>query len=168
MVTLGAIVAVPMHMPDRGIIQGLVVLVCAVVFQRGITWISSKYYHAQHTLEGTETLLVKDGVLQLEGMERTRIPRQQLFSQLREKNIFNLGNVQRMYLEASGDFSVFQFSEPTPGLPTFPPDDTGVLESSRKQTNDNTQACCNCGTVGSSSEQTCPACGNDQWTPATL
>ena len=35
MITLGAIVSVPMQIPDRGILMGVVALVCALIFQRG-------------------------------------------------------------------------------------------------------------------------------------
>ena len=166
-VTLGAIVAVPMQLPDRGLIQGLVILACAVLFQRGITWISSKNKKAEHIIAGTETLLVKDGVLQLESLEKTRIPRQQLFSQLRSKSIYNLGKVQRLYLEASGDFSAYQFPDERPGLSVIPPDDQEALKS-QKLVGEEAKACCNCGTVAAVSDQACSTCGRSEWTSAVV
>lgn len=36
MVTLGAIVSAPMQIPDRGIIPGIIILICALTFQRGV------------------------------------------------------------------------------------------------------------------------------------
>ena len=36
MLTLGAILAVPMQSPERGILQGLLILVCVLVLQRGL------------------------------------------------------------------------------------------------------------------------------------
>ncbi|TDH21567.1 hypothetical protein EXU57_18840 [Segetibacter sp. 3557_3] len=74
MVTMGAILALPMQAPDRGLLQGFV------------------------------ALLVKDSVLQLKTLERSNITKQLLFSVLRQKNIYHLGKVKRMYIEGCGSF----------------------------------------------------------------
>src|SRR5438874_3764069 len=37
MLTLGAIVAVPMQMPDRGLLQGILILLCVAGLQRGVS-----------------------------------------------------------------------------------------------------------------------------------
>src|SRR5687767_8208554 len=42
MITLGAIISVPMQLPDRGILPGLLALLCALAFQRGINWLGFK------------------------------------------------------------------------------------------------------------------------------
>ncbi|MDX3916076.1 MULTISPECIES: DUF421 domain-containing protein [Olivibacter] len=40
MITMGAIVAVPMQIPDRGIVQGIIILLLAVAFLRGLNYLS--------------------------------------------------------------------------------------------------------------------------------
>src|SRR4051812_35148141 len=42
MLMLGAIVGAGVQMPDRGLLSAFLVLVLALVFQRGVTWLDGK------------------------------------------------------------------------------------------------------------------------------
>lgn len=57
------------------------------------------------------SLLVKDGILNVEELEKTKVTRQQLYAMLREKQILNLAKVERAYPEADGLLSVVKNSE---------------------------------------------------------
>ncbi|MBS7564060.1 DUF421 domain-containing protein [Mucilaginibacter sp. Bleaf8] len=172
MLTLGAIVSVPMQMPDRGLLQGLLLLLIAVLFQRGLSLIGYLSGRIEDIVQGKCSLLVKDGVLQLKQMESDRISRQQVFAQLREKEIYNLGNVDRLYLEACGMFSIFRSDKPRAGLPILPPDDKDMLDFHKQSTDANLQhitmvACINCGFVKRDNEQVpCQDCGHNDWAKA--
>jgi uncharacterized membrane protein YcaP (DUF421 family) len=167
MVTLGAIVAVPMHMPDRGLLQAILILAGAVAFQRGITFWALRNQRMEELFYGTETLLVKDGIMQLDALSRTRISRHQLFAELRSKEVYNLGRVQRLYLEASGAFSLFEFEKQQPGLPLFPPGDPKLLRLLQPGP-DAAKACCNCGTVEAAELVACTYCAAKDWSPTSL
>src|SRR4051812_43129161 len=52
MMTLGAIVSVPMQSPDRGIVPGLLLLVCVVLLQRGFSEIGTRSSRAERLLLG--------------------------------------------------------------------------------------------------------------------
>ena len=152
MLTLGAIVSVPMQMPDRGLLQGVLLLLCAVGFQRGITMLGFMNSKFEDLSQGKSSLLLKNGVLQIDGMEKARISRQQLFAELRQRHIFNLGTLDRIYLEACGLFSVFKASEPRPGLPIYPPDDQDIIKTINEASTDAPRqvplfACVSCGLV---------------------
>jgi uncharacterized membrane protein YcaP (DUF421 family) len=169
MLTLGAIVSVPMQMPDRGLLQGVLLLILALLFQRGITWLGVINSRFEDVTQGRSTLLVKDGVLQLKGLEETRVSRQQLFAELRQQQIFNLGLVDRIYLEACGLFSVFKAAEAKPGLPLYPPDDT-VIFKTPEPTNiplpqhSDALVCVSCGWVTSISQHaTCANCQHNDF-----
>ncbi|WP_345953418.1 YetF domain-containing protein [Mucilaginibacter sp. PAMB04168] len=172
MLTLGAIVSVPMQMPDRGIIQGVVLLLCAVGFQRGISLLGFRSGRIEDILQGKSSLLVKDGVMQIDQMAKDRVSKQQLFSELRQQKIFNLGIVDRIYLEACGLFSIIKSDEPRPGLPVLPPDDQDILKSTNQATTATPQqvmllACVNCGYVKpKDSAAPCEDCGHDEWVNA--
>jgi uncharacterized membrane protein YcaP (DUF421 family) len=175
MLTLGAIVAVPMQMPDRGLLQGILLLLIAVLFQRGLSLIGFLSGKVEDITQGKCSLLVKDGLLQIEQMKSDRIPRQQLFAQLRDNDVFNLGMVDRLYLEASGIFSIFKAPEPKPGLCILPPDDKDMLNFYLQSTSNNThnadlQACLNCGNVEQNhqQEQACKVCGDNEWVKAII
>jgi uncharacterized membrane protein YcaP (DUF421 family) len=161
MLTLGAIVSVPMQAADRGILQGALVLICIMVFQRSITYLSVKYKAVEHFMQGEESIVIKNGVVQVDELKYLKISRDQLFGYLRSKNIYNLGEIRRAYMEACGLFSVFKYPEPQPGLFILPPEDKGnriaftfddnakICEvcgnASPKENNDNSEKCSNCG-----------------------
>ncbi|MFL5808767.1 MAG: DUF421 domain-containing protein [Flavisolibacter sp.] len=168
-VVMGATISVPMQIPDRGLVQGFVVLLCIYAFLRGINWIALKSTRFEKLVQGEVSILVKDGVLNLKELNKTKITQQQLFEVLRAKKIFHLGKVQRMYLEACGIFSVYPQEQTKPGLPLFPPDDKPILEEyTRVDRND--VACINCGYIKPhfQKETYCKNCGNNEWTAAIV
>jgi uncharacterized membrane protein YcaP (DUF421 family) len=166
---LGAVVSVPIQMPDKGILQGILVLFCIVGFQRGLTWINLKNPRVEKVTQGDMSLLVKDGILQLDVLQKARITRQQVFAVARSKNIYNLGKVKRLYLEGCGTFSLYVQDDETAiaGLPVYPPDDKSILDTQRYITENDTKACCNCGSVLKQAEaKGCPVCNSENWTNA--
>lgn len=163
MLTLGAIVSVGMQVPDRGITLSMVVLVCTLIFQRGLSWWGVKNPRIEELSQGKISTILKDGVMDLEEMRRCRISRQQLFADLRSKNIFNLGELRRVYLEACGIFTTIRQAS-VPGLSTLPPDDH--VDLLIHYTSD--MACKSCGNVQpyQSPLQACRHCGATGWTQA--
>ena len=106
-ITLGAIVAMPMHGPRHGVIIGIVVLLTVLVLQRSFTlsfFVSRRW---EEKIQGTVSILVKDNIINISKLEQHCISRQQLFELLREKDIRHLGQVKRAYIEAAGTFSIY-------------------------------------------------------------
>ncbi|WP_176146197.1 DUF421 domain-containing protein [Parapedobacter luteus] len=168
MITLGAIVSVPMQLADRGVLLGLLVLSCALLFHQGINYWQLYSKRAEQLAEGRESLLVKDGVLQMEAMKANKISRQQLFAALRNKQIFNLGEVKRVYLEAAGLFSIFTFDKPQPGMPTMYEMDEEVY--TRPVEEGQCYVCDTCGTLFGDHKPEegtcCTNCGSIRWITA--
>jgi uncharacterized membrane protein YcaP (DUF421 family) len=170
MVTLGAIICVPMQIPDRGLLQGLFVIVCALIFQRGFTWLGFKSSKWETILQGKESVLVKDGVIVVNELDKISISRQQLYGILRSREIYNLGEVERIYAEACGIFSVYKAEDPRPGLSLFPPLDDGVHEV-QGQPEEGIMVCRMCGKTAESTEEKnthCSNCGCEDWETAVL
>jgi len=165
MVTLGAIVSVPMQISDRGILQGAIILVTALGLHRGVNYFSMKSRKGEKLLYGSPTILVKNGVLQLENMREVRISRQQLFSELRSKNVMNLGKLQRVYLEPSGSFTLF-LREDQFGLALFPPTDHEILSLQKGKKDE--MVCQNCGTVNNTQSRVCYNCKQDLFIAAII
>ncbi len=115
-----------MQIPDRGIVYGIIILICALIFQRGLNYLGFKSSKAETFIQGEESVLIEDGVSRVKDMNRAKISRQQLYASLRNANIYNLGEVERAYLEACGLISIFKFKEPKPGLPLFPAPDKEI------------------------------------------
>jgi uncharacterized membrane protein YcaP (DUF421 family) len=169
MITLGAIVSPVMQLPDRGLLFGVLVLSVALAFQRGLNYWAFKKEKVEKITQGVMSVLIKDGELVLEELEKSHISRQQLFAMLREKKIQNLGKVKRAYLEACGIFSVYLAEEITPGLPLFPASDEAIKEI-HKEVPDHIMACCTCGHVqkNSGAETHCEICNAKDWSKAYL
>jgi uncharacterized membrane protein YcaP (DUF421 family) len=166
MVTLGAIVSVPMQMPDRGILQGLLILIVALLLHRGLNFLGLFFPKIEEVLLGEPTILVKDGILQLPEMDEVRITRQQLFSDLRTKNIYQLGKVKRVYLEPAGTLSIIESEEERPGLSIFPPNDNNIFKG-RSDSDLQIQACTNCGkTIETTGQATCGNCKGTEFIKA--
>ena len=156
MLTLGAIICVTMQLPDKGLLTGIVVLLSALWFQRGITFLGVKNAKIEQVLQGKEVILVKDGIIQVDQLAKESISRQQLYAVLRSQQIFNLGEVERVYLEACGLFSVYKFESPRNGLPIFPPIDTTIQSNQAHSTT--VKICKVCGQETAMTTTTCTNC----------
>ena len=167
MITLGGIASVPMQLPDRGILLGILGLACAVIFQRVYNLITYKSRKAEVLAYGDVGLLVKDGVLQLEQMHDYGISKEQVFAGLRSQKVQHLGEVKRLYLESSGLFSVFKQDNPPPGLSVLPEKDDQLHQT--EPPDQAYAACLQCGNIVKQSElknKACPNCQENNWTYA--
>jgi uncharacterized membrane protein YcaP (DUF421 family) len=155
-----------MQSPDRGIVQGIVALLTVLFLLRGINWLTFTRPKLGKLIHGETVVLIKDGIMQLPEMRNTHISKQQLFGVLRNQKIQQLGSVKRLYLETSGEFSVYCAANAKPGLPVIPPTDE---EMTNRLPEAGAQACTNCGLVkpaGEKSTAACTNCGKDQFTKA--
>ena len=144
-------------------------LLCAFIFQRGVNFLGVKSSKAERILQGELSVLVKDGVMQTKEMEKTKVSKQQLYAVLRNKEIFNLAEVERVYLEACGLFSIYKYdkkntAKPKAGLSLLPPSDEEI-QPILEDIEESLFVCNNCGNLASNPE-TCNNCGKDAWTKA--
>ncbi|MFD1140157.1 YetF domain-containing protein [Larkinella insperata] len=169
MLTLGAIVSPAMQLPDRGLLSGVLALLCALTFLRVSNLWGFKSNKAEQVIQGTETMLVKDGIIQLHTMAKNRLSHQQIYAALRNKKVYNLSKVKRLYLEAYGLFSIYEDSEDRPGLSVFPPNDQEI-QSIHQRPKEASVACSNCGYTVRKNEApaTCPCCEAKQWVEAVI
>jgi uncharacterized membrane protein YcaP (DUF421 family) len=166
MVMLGAIVAVAMQLPDRGLLHSIMTLGIVLVLYRGTNWLAFKNRRFEHLVQGDLQQVVANGELDLGAMAQVRLSREQLFAQLRKAKIQHLGQVKRVYMEANGEFSIYQQKPPKSGLSVVPDKDTALhfAESADVQH----QACERCGHTKPAGPPagSCPRCGSATWTKA--
>jgi uncharacterized membrane protein YcaP (DUF421 family) len=165
-ITLGGSVAVAIQVPEGGVLIGFVVLTCALLFERGLSYLAIKSKGFEKVANGGSAILISDGVLQIQQMTELTLTQQQIFAKLRTKHIHQLGEVERMYLEAGGTFSVYKKTgTPPPGLPVIPSDDETLL--SRQQKSDELKACTSCGNLAPKEySDRCPVCHQETWIDA--
>ncbi|MBA9079850.1 DUF421 domain-containing protein [Rufibacter quisquiliarum] len=164
LVSLAAANGVAMMDPSRGILPIVIIAAVVVGIERLIAWRTTQNARLERDFLDDMDILVKDGCLQLDLMERTRITQQRLFAQFRHENILNLGKVQRTYLEANGAFTILQFQEKRAGLSLVPD-----IDPELRNDQENAQgkwACRCCGFVLNHQEEPsgpCPNCGQNSW-----
>jgi uncharacterized membrane protein YcaP (DUF421 family) len=166
-VMLGAIIAVPLQLPDRGILVGLFVLFLAVTFHRFLNLISFYSSSFEEITQGKSSIILKNGKLQLNEMKKASLSRESLFANLRKDNIMQLGQIKRIYLEGSGDLSIYKNKDSIPGLSILPDIDNGIKSSSNLM--DGSFACVHCGRTEQTSSiptYACEDCNNNHWTKA--
>src|SRR4051812_14086516 len=90
-VTLGAAVGVPMQVPDRGMLPAVLILIVAVLFQRGVAILGFRHRKVEVITQGDVNVLVQDGRLFLGEMRSAALSRERLFALLRCRAIEHLG-----------------------------------------------------------------------------
>jgi uncharacterized membrane protein YcaP (DUF421 family) len=167
--TLGAVIAGPMQIPTAGLLPSVVVLVALLFMHRFTNWLAYKSRRMELVQQGDAALLVRDGRLDIPAMQRQALSQEQLFGQLRNQNIAQLGELRRVYFEANGRLSLYKLAEPQPGLSVLPEADAPPAAISGPAYNK--QVCATCGYVPSPTDhagQYCLHCHSQNWVPASL
>jgi uncharacterized membrane protein YcaP (DUF421 family) len=167
MVMMGAIIALPIQVPERGILQGVLVLGVTLLLLRGTNLLGFRSERMEKFIQGDLLVLVKDGVLQKDVQSATRITNQQIFEVLRSRQIYNLAKVKRLYLEAYGTFSVYKVENAGPGLPLYPQIDHNLYDEAQSAATGK-KACANCGALQPGEAERCAGCGGDFWAKPIL
>jgi uncharacterized membrane protein YcaP (DUF421 family) len=163
MLTLGSLISLPMQAPERGILNGICLLVVVFIFHRIQAIWAFHNRKAEQVILGSMVMLIKDGILQIDELNRQRMSKEQLFAMLRGQKINQLGTIRRLYQEATGDFSLYRSEKPPPGLSVLPPDgDARQLQELSKDVS----ACVHCGNTSNAPATVCKVCGNNDWEQA--
>src|SRR5690606_21935918 len=94
-------------------------------------------------------------------VESTTLSENELFQQLREHGIEQLGEVAHAYVETDGVLTVFRSKKARPGLPIVPPWEIQPpieVEPSESDDGGVPLACKQCGAVADTGTVTCPHC----------
>lgn len=168
MILFGAVISSPMQMYERGILVGVIALGCILIFDRGINFLSVKNERIDALSQGRSSTLLIDGIMQLRNMSNAGISKQNLFAVLRQRNIYNLGRVKRVYFEACGTFSVYENTKARPGLAIMPSDRLDLVKYT--QGSSGSRVCRNCGYVTNDGDEQSPCanCRSVDWMEATM
>lgn len=121
-ILLGSAVGDPMFYDDVPLLHGIIVITIVVLVERALNHFTNRNAKLEEFIESTPTLLVKDGAVLHDALNKEEISLPELMMELRDKGIRNTGEVECAYLEPSGRMSVFrvQEGEERPGESTFP------------------------------------------------
>jgi uncharacterized membrane protein YcaP (DUF421 family) len=161
--TLAAGMGAILTAPERGLLPAILIVIVLVLLQRFINRRDVENRKLERLIQGERSILVADGVLQLEQMKKTRISKERLIEQLRNEQVEHLGMVKRLYLEANGSFSLLKNEKPSPGLSILPDFDKEFLEEQLKSEE---VVCHLCGNKKLPGKNDCIVCGHSDWVAA--
>lgn len=172
-IILGSAAGDPTFYDDVPLLHGIAVIAVITLLQLGYTHLLARSEKVETLMEGKPVELVRDGVLQVRTMAGVPMNPEEAFEALRLRDIEQLGQVRRAYIEQGGQISVLRWpaDETPPGLPLIPPWD---LEQPPKWHADALQhvdgigfCCANCGLrPAAAPPPRCPHCDCDEWTVA--
>ncbi|WEK38396.1 MAG: DUF421 domain-containing protein [Candidatus Pseudobacter hemicellulosilyticus] len=165
---LGSAAGDPMFYKEVGVLSAIVVFVTVIAVYRLTTYLTAKSKKVEAIIEGQTVCLIEEGAFCLDSFKKEDLAQDEFFSELRVRGVSQLGQVDRAYLEVSGQVSVFFFTEEAtrPGLPILPHEYKQQLNTI---TESGLYACTNCGhtekiTAGSGCQ--CRHCKKEKWVKA--
>jgi uncharacterized membrane protein YcaP (DUF421 family) len=163
MMVLGAIVAVPFQIPERGMVPAIVLLLCVLALHQGLTQLGARSPRAEAFTQGRASALLEDGRLLPSELRRAGLSNEQLFAVLRSHSIAHLGELKRIYFEACGEFSLLRAERPQPGLSVQPVSDEALQQRTPRAKN--AAVCARCGHVVPLKHrpERCAMCDSDIW-----
>lgn len=169
LIGLGSAAGDPMFYQDVPISAAIVVFVVMMGCYKLITRLSDQHKTIREAIEGKAVYVVQDGCILLQNFKQEDLGQDELFSELRQVGVEQLGQVRVAILEPSGQLSVFQFldQETKPGLPIMP---HLFLQQTDVPVRPGSYACTNCGQVqpfeGTEQKPGCKRCGKHIWVKA--
>ena len=167
---LGSAIGDPMLHSDVGLLQaGVVVLVVLVCYRVVNKW-TNRSRAAGDWLEGRVVRVLTENGVDRKALDGEGLSVDELFGELRVKQVDHLGQVRAVYVEVNGDLSVYfrDEEEVRPGLPIEPELLADARPSSHAEPTP--VSCRECGytaSVGSIPRQ-CPQCGSDAWVKSSM
>lgn len=170
-VGLGSAAGDPMLYDDVPLLNGIFVFITVLGLYRLVSWMSGKHKTIDRLLEGDIRCVLDESnridfkVLKKEGVQVT-----DLHNALRIEKVSQLGQVERIYIETSGEFSIFfrKDEDVISGLPLYPEE----LKNAKKHIDVAGDYCCtHCGLMQSFPEPraqaNCPYCEKKDWVAST-
>jgi len=109
-----AIVATLMSLNLVNLISGFIVLLTWLVLPIALDFLSIKSQVIHQLINGKETVLIKHGKIMEENLIQLRMTGEDLLSELRSKNIFNLTDVEFAVMETNGELNAYLKSDKKP------------------------------------------------------
>lgn len=176
-IALGSAVGDPMFYTEVPMLPGMVVLTTVVVLERLLSYAIHASKWVERFVSGAPRRLVLDGRLDMQSINQEAFSREEIFTMLRAHGIQQLGEVERVYVEQTGELSTYQYSqaEVRPGLPIAPPWDVerpAIFSAGTGAPSAGYYACATCGDAVRLNEgemlPECEVCQSQNWARATL
>lgn len=170
-IALGSAVGDAMFYPEVPLLHAMLVIAIVIIIDKTVDAAVRRFRHVKKIVDGVPVAVLNDGVLIGDGMQARKVGTTEVMELLRVRGVENLGSVRAVYMEPSGQISVFPQDPPRVGLPIVPPP-----EVNEEPTSSHPLCCGNCGQAhvgdlrGSSDTKDvrCSNCGQNKWVKAEL
>ncbi len=171
----GSAVGDPMIGADMPILHGVVAITVVALFQIGLEHLINKNKKVETLLEGTPNMIVDDGLIRWEQLDKNNLSKEDLFRALRGKEVEHLGQIQKAFFETSGQVSVLFYppKKVKPGLSVTPENEIppgSVMKKSMRMEEAGLYCCLKCGNVKSFRKKApvpvCEVCAGEEWLKA--
>ena len=166
--TLGSAAGDVSFNEDEPLLPILAVFVTLLLLYRVTMWAMAHNPRLADWMEGKPITIIKNGLYELNSLDRLNISSDEFFMELRQQGVEHLGQVRLGIVETDGDVSLYFFDpdDVRPGLSVLPPEHNPLF---RQVPSGATYACGRCGftqRLESDQRSTCPRCHNARWSLA--
>jgi uncharacterized membrane protein YcaP (DUF421 family) len=116
-VMIGEMAIVSIENPKRPLIETVIPMVLLMIIQIGLASLSLKSKRFRDLVDGKPTIIISKGKIDEQAMRKQRYNFDDLLTQLREKDIRSIGDVEFAILESSGSLSVIEKNYNSDGQP---------------------------------------------------
>lgn len=113
-VLVAELAAISIENTDKSIFMSIVPIVILVICEITLSYVSMKNNKIRTFIDGHPSVIIKNGKVKFNVMTKLRYTLDDLISQLREKGIKSLEEVDYAVLETNGNLSVFQNTKEYP------------------------------------------------------
>ncbi len=107
---LSDLAAVPMQENDLPLLNGILPILILIALELIVSGTLLKFPKFGKAISGTPIPIIEDGVIDVKAMNKLRITVDDLAESLRQKDIFEIDNVQYAIAETNGTISAYCFS----------------------------------------------------------
>ena len=111
------IASIPMQDTDQSMLSGVIPIMILLVFEILISYLMLKKSSIRRLICGKPVIVINNGKIEQQAMKQLRISTEDLYEQLRQKDIFDINEVAYAILETNGKMSVFKKSPFEPVTP---------------------------------------------------
>lgn len=166
---LGSSAGDPMFYQEVGVFMAVVVFVVVIAAYRLTTYFTGKSKKFERMVEGETVCLISEGKFCFEELNKEDLGQDEFFAELRTKGVSQIGQVEKAYLETSGEVSVFFYDKDAvkPGLPILPHE---FRDRYKIVPRNDLYACAFCGNTAqlkANAQHECEDCKRSEWVKAS-
>lgn len=113
-VLIAELAAISIESPSKSLFSSIIPIIVLVICEIVLSYVSLKNDKVRNFVDGHPSVIIKEGKVKFNVMSKLRYNLDDLVSQLREKGIKNIEEVDYAVLETNGNLSVFQNTKDYP------------------------------------------------------